>query len=422
MPPPPSLDMPPIPTAQSQVRPEPPTITASNNVERPTSSVALASVPRAEVSATDAPSSPELAPVPDVAAAPSAPTVNVATPRPTATIEVKPASVPQPAPAEEPELAAVDVSRERTPAIAAPSARLEHATVQPSVPVVAAVPHADLSGAPEPAVPAPGDTEAPGAMPITAPPAGTGDAHAALATTATPGTADGQATAPNEQGAAGKPDARGEQAGTATGLSRGSPTGAVQGAPNGAADGRGNDNGAANGKAAGNPGQYIQLRPRGDTTVMSHGDNRLKYHATRFAGAWTPEGESSVDTALRHAVEKTTVSHTFNLPRGIRIKCVAMPLLPMVVMACGGGDPPPQPVDPKVYKTMAIAPANPLVPGLGPAAAATAALPAPLDNASLCATARVAGGPLPPECAVDRIVRPIPKPGDSWVPASDQFH
>lgn len=188
--------------------------------------------------------------------------------------------------------------------------------------------------------------------------------------------------------------------------------------------------GAAEGETHGRLGSYVQLKPHGDAEVMDHRVPNIGYKATRFEDAWTPEGESTIDTALRRAVEKTTVSHTFHLPRGVRLKCKVMPLFPLALFGCGNGDPPPKPVDDKVYERMYMAPANPLVPP-APAPAATASAPATaapirLDNSAECAAARVSGGPLPPGCETAAPVAParVPSPSSSssWVPASDQFH
>ena len=181
----------------------------------------------------------------------------------------------------------------------------------------------------------------------------------------------------------------------------------------------------APGNATGPNGTYIQVRPHGDTDILSHGTPKIGYKHTRFEDDWTPLGESSVDTALRHAVEKTTVSHTFHLPRGVRVKCVVMPLLPASLFGCGNGDPPPAPVDDKVYDRMHLAPANPSIPVM-PAAAASAPAPLKLSNSTQCASARISGGPLPPGCeAADASAPVLRRPAStssSWVPASDQFH
>jgi hypothetical protein len=56
---------------------------------------------------------------------------------------------------------------------------------------------------------------------------------------------------------------------------------------------------------------YVQGRPTGDTQIMQTKDV-VKYQSTRFNGDW---GKGNVvDRALQKAVDKTTVTHTFNLP------------------------------------------------------------------------------------------------------------
>jgi hypothetical protein len=189
--------------------------------------------------------------------------------------------------------------------------------------------------------------------------------------------------------------------------------------------GNGNSNGGAKGQGEqeGVVGTYVQLKPHGNTEIMSHGTPNIGYRATRFEKDWTPEGESSIDTALRHAVEKTTMRHTFNLPRGVRVQCVVMPLFPMALFGCGDGNPPPQPVDEVVYDKMKLAPTNPLVPPPAPAAAAPTMATVKLDNAAPCSAARVSGGPLPPGCPPDITLPAGPaRSATTWVPASDQFH
>jgi len=195
-----------------------------------------------------------------------------------------------------------------------------------------------------------------------------------------------------------------------------------------------NTAGEQGGGTPGTPnGTYIQLKPRGDTQIMSHNTNLPRYNPTRFDKYWTPEGESSVDTALRHAVEKTTVKHTFNLPQGVRIECQVMPLLPSSLFGCHNPDPPAKPLDKKIYDRLNLPSQNASIPKTEavPAASSSApAAPVVLDNSAECAAARVSGGPLPPNCPRDTFtpVQPIkpvgappPKSG-SWVPASDQFH
>ncbi|MEO8809687.1 MAG: hypothetical protein ABI386_05535 [Rhodanobacter sp.] len=191
----------------------------------------------------------------------------------------------------------------------------------------------------------------------------------------------------------------------------------------------GNQPGAREGEQHGSLGDYVQLKPRGDTEIMRHGAPNIGYQPTRFDENWTPEGESSIDTALRHAVEKTTVKHIFHLPRGVRVECAIRPLLPVALFGCTNPDPPAVPLPAKIYERLNMAPAQPLAP---PApAASTPAPPArtpmiKFDNSAECAAARVAGGPLPPGCEIDSIpatqIRVPASSSSSWVPASDQFH
>jgi hypothetical protein len=198
-----------------------------------------------------------------------------------------------------------------------------------------------------------------------------------------------------------------------------------------------NTAGEQGGGTPGTPnGTYIQLKPRGDTEIMSHNTHLPNYRPTRFDKYWTPEGESSVDTALRHAVEKTTVKHTFNLPQGVRIECSVMPLLPSSLFGCHNPDPPPQPLDKKIYDRLNLPSQNASIPRTNVAAAASAVTPAApvvLDNSAECAAARVSGGPMPPNCPPDtsapvkplQPIKPVGAPSTtsgSWVPASDQFH
>jgi hypothetical protein len=237
--------------------------------------------------------------------------------------------------------------------------------------------------------------------------------------TAKPGEPDGALVAPENasssaaaaQPTVGKPSGKGVSKQQGHGQPGGNRPGADQGT-------------LAAGAQQGAPGSYVQLKPRGETEIMNHGAPNIGYRPTRFDQDWAPEGESSIDTALRHAVEKTTVKHTFHLPRGVRVECAVMPLLPMSLLGCRNPDPPPKPVDAKVYERMHLAPARPLAPPLpaSPSSSAAAAPMVKIDNSAECAVARVAGSPPPPGC--EGIVLPV-KPASSsssWVPASDQFH
>ena len=169
----------------------------------------------------------------------------------------------------------------------------------------------------------------------------------------------------------------------------------------------------------------------------------MDYKPTRFDGAWTPKGESSVDTALRHGVEASTAHFVVPLPRGIRLNCTvgpgtagaaaaggakagaAMNAISIFTLGCGGGDGPPKPTNEEATaKNQTMAPAKPLAENLPPANSATvAAAPVALDNTAYCTAARIAGGPPPPGCeATIKINVPLPNAASgSWVPASDQF-
>ncbi len=192
----------------------------------------------------------------------------------------------------------------------------------------------------------------------------------------------------------------------------------------------GDQPGAMQGALHGAVGDYVQLKPTGDTEIMRRGAPDIGYQPTRFDKDWTPEDESSVDTVLRRAVEKTTVKHTFHLPRGMRVECAVRPLLPIALFGCHNPDPPPVPVADKVYDPLHLAPAQPLAPPVVAASSPPpASAPTPMvkfDNRAECAAARLAGGPLPPDCPTDaQRVQPIHAPAassSSWVPGSDQFH
>ena len=192
----------------------------------------------------------------------------------------------------------------------------------------------------------------------------------------------------------------------------------------------GNQPGATQGARQGAVGEYVQLKPAGDTEIMRRGGPDIGYQRTRFDKDWTPEDESSIDTALRRAVDKTTLKRTVHLPRGVRIECAVKPLLPIALFSCRNPDPPAAPVADNVYDPMHLAPAEPLAPPVeassAPVTPASASAPMiRFDHRAECAAARLSGGPAPPGCAELQTVRPITAPtssGSTWVPASDQFH
>lgn len=189
----------------------------------------------------------------------------------------------------------------------------------------------------------------------------------------------------------------------------------------------GDQPGAGQGEKHGSLDDYVQLKPHGDTEIMRHRALDIGYQPTRFDQAWTPEGESSIDTALRHAVEKTTLKHTFHLPLGMRVECVVRPLLPSSLFGCQNPDPPAKPLPDKIYDRLNAPPAKPLAPPAPAASTAQSAAPMiKVDNSAECAAARLTGGPPPPGCESDalplRSIRTPASSSSSWVPASDQFH
>jgi len=436
IPPPPSLAMPELP-AQAAPTVAPPTVALDTRVpvSKAPASVVVA---RPEVSA--APPVPELQPVPLPAQA--APTVNLAPQLqpPTPVVATERPQIQAPtltvAPAE-PELEAVPVAprapslieQPTPPAMAAP--RVD--TPAPQVTVTVARPELPTDtpeqaspqppaapAAPTPASETAASTPAPAETPTA--PAATKPGERDVSTaphatpqgsdTANPGVPNGAPQAPliGKDGSIVLP-APGQGSGNRTGGT--SPEGAQQGAEGGERSGR--------------LGEYIQLKPHGDTQIMEHRAPNIGYKPTRFEQDWAPEGESSIDTALRHAVEKTTVRHTFHLPRGVRIECVALPLLPMALLGCHNPDPPAKPLDPAIYQRLNMA-ATPLAPPPPPPATVVpppSAAPIQLDNSVQCASARVSGGPLPPGCATATTTPPRPASpapsSSSWVPASDQF-
>ena len=439
---------PPASLALPEVPPQsPPPISVSSialNTEVPKTTAPASLVPaRAEVAA--APPVPELQPIP--LPAQPAPSVNLQTSlsAPTPTVPNEKPQVQAPAvDVAEAELEAVPLAP-APPARAeaqAPSVKIEVAdtartpAIQPSIERPPLSAPAAIAAATTPATtttskpaqsPSPATTEQPAAHEANPSPADLSsgrdvsrapDATPQGSDTAIPGEPNGVAAAP--EASIGKNTAAASPK-TGQGSDKGS-----AGKQQSTGQPGGNQPGADQGEKHGELGEYVQLKPRGDTSIMSHGTPNIGYQPTRFDQDWTPEGESSNDTALRHAVEKTTVKHTFHLPRGVRVECAVMPLLPMSLFGCKNPDPPAKPLDAKVYERLHLAPANPVA---TPAPVARSAAPAPMikfDNGAECAAARVAGGPPPPGCeGIMLPVKPASTPASSsssWVPASDQFH
>lgn len=435
MPPPASLSLPPVPASQPTVTPTPPQITAEKTTPVPTTAITLASVPRPEVQESSAPPTPQEAPLPVIAqepTAPPAPTVTPDVPRPVPP-RVAVEAVQAPAVQAEAELEAVPLPDATARAqLSAPVADVARPAIQaPAVtPGELQRPVAGEDNAPAPPGQAPGDNAA-------------GESTAQAQNEQ--GKAANDTSASKSEGAPGAPSAAGEA--TAANAGTNTPGAAADTGKPGAA--KGTDEGerlsGANGSSqradgveggqgdkAGKVGAYVELKPRGNVTPQNGAHVHIDYTATRFEGAWTPKGESSVDTALRHGVEAATVKFTVPLPRGVRINCTAGPgasggamkqAISLFTLGCGG-DPPPKPSEPdKLVKNQTLT-SKPLAENLPPANASTvAAVGQPVDNTAFCATARVAGGPPPPGCepTIKINVQAAPQASGSWVPASDQF-
>ena len=90
--------------------------------------------------------------------------------------------------------------------------------------------------------------------------------------------------------------------------------------------------------SAGTPG-YATPEPS-EPSLMKH-STPVPYQSTRFDKDWAPDKESLGAKTFRRAVDATTVQKTVRLPGGIKIKCVASPL--MLAFGCGPKPPPPPP-------------------------------------------------------------------------------
>jgi hypothetical protein len=290
----------------------------------------------------------------------------------------------------------------------------------PAAPVALARPQApDLAPAPAPA-----------SAPASPSPAGEANAtEPGAARESAPSSAPDATPQGSDQGAPGAREGAPTVAATGT---RPSTTGTAPGQGNGQGEGKQGraQPGAGEGAGHGQLGSYVELKPHGDTQIMDHRAPDIGYRPTRFEGDWAPKNESSLDTALRHAIDKTTVKHTFHLPRGVRVECDLSVLRIFAPFGCGNADQPAKAGKPEDYRRQYLAPARPLDPTASASVAVAASTPAPtapvhLDNAAQCAAARVSGGPLPPMCASAGTPSPVRVPAgsaSSWVPASDQFH
>ena len=99
---------------------------------------------------------------------------------------------------------------------------------------------------------------------------------------------------------------------------------------------------------------YVQRMPTDSDKVMQH-TTPIKYTPTRFEKYW--HRTDVVDDTLQKAVDKTTATHTFNLPRGIHIHCSVS--LAGAGGGCGG-DPPPPPSKKDGDERLSMAPGKPI--------------------------------------------------------------
>ena len=137
---------------------------------------------------------------------------------------------------------------------------------------------------------------------------------------------------------------------------------------------------------------YVQRGPQGDTQIM-HDRDPVKYKPTALDPYWRKD-TNAIDDALKKVVEKTTVSKTIQLPKGIRIHCG----ISLAALAGGcGGDPPPPPPSNDGDERLNMAPAS-LIKG--------APKPKTPDLAT-CIADYKADKPLPYGCPVDTPARAV---------------
>ncbi|GLQ49515.1 hypothetical protein ACFFJT_04745 [Dyella flava] len=135
---------------------------------------------------------------------------------------------------------------------------------------------------------------------------------------------------------------------------------------------------------------YVQRGPQGDTQIM-HDHDPVKYKPTGLDRYWR-KSTNAVDDALQKLVDKTTVTKTIQLPKGIRIHCG----ISIAALSGGcGGDPPPPPPSNDGDERLNMAPT---------ALIKNAATPAKPDVAT-CIAIYKSGKPLPYGCPVDTPAR-----------------
>jgi hypothetical protein len=162
--------------------------------------------------------------------------------------------------------------------------------------------------------------------------------------------------------------------------------------------------------------RYVSHRLQGNSDVMTRGEHGLQVKSTVFSPYWVPQDRDVLDQGLQDLVDATTMHKTFDLGHGIRLHCANSILGFGMVFGCTG-DPPAPPSAKSGDSRLSMAPAKPLVSGLGksdhvhdvPAAAASVfSLSSP--NAARCETGRVAGAPPAPDCPQQPTARSGPYP------------
>ncbi|GLQ47031.1 hypothetical protein GCM10007862_20820 [Dyella lipolytica] len=149
----------------------------------------------------------------------------------------------------------------------------------------------------------------------------------------------------------------------------------------------------ASGAPAAPAADYVQRVPQGDTQIM-HDRDPVKYKPTALDPYWR-KNTNAIDDALQKAVEKTTVTKTIELPKGVRIRCGIS--LAALSGGCGGADPPPPPPSTDGDERLNMAPAA-LVKGMPKPSA---------PNLATCIADYNIGKPLPYGCPVDTPARAV---------------
>ncbi len=140
---------------------------------------------------------------------------------------------------------------------------------------------------------------------------------------------------------------------------------------------------------------YIQRQPQGNSDVMTRHYKGLHYRRTIFDQYWAPANQDLLTSLLHRLVDALSFKKTFDLGHGVRVHCGGW----LLGFGCGG-DPPSGPSALSGDRRLNMAPAKPLVPGVGASVAKPLNLAPPVSSKQTveCETARVSGGPLPPGC------------------------